>query len=135
MAVKQKLTIKEQKNLKPHFIKMLKDNLGILSPVFKTSGVSRYYYEKWMKEDEEFNKKINAVEEHTLDFVESKLYKLIGEGDKTAIIFYLKCKGKTRGYIEKQYIEQENSYKEPLKLNIVIPQQMIEGTETKKIDK
>lgn len=44
------------------------------------------------------------VDETTLDFVESKLLELLVKGDKTAIIFYLKCKGKHRGYVERSEI-------------------------------
>ncbi len=44
------------------------------------------------------------IDEATLDFVESKLFELLNKGDKTAIIFYLKCKGKNRGYVERSEI-------------------------------
>ena len=42
------------------------------------------------------------IDEATLDFAEGKLLQLLNEGDKTALIFYLKTKGKARGYTERQ---------------------------------
>jgi hypothetical protein len=40
-----------------------------------------------------------------LDFAEDKLFQKIIAGDIGAIIFYLKCKGKRRGYIERSAVE------------------------------
>jgi hypothetical protein len=52
-----------------------------------------------------------------LDFAESQLHKQVGEGDTTAIIFLLKCKGKKRGYVEKADSEPMN----PTIINIIMP--------------
>lgn len=40
-----------------------------------------------------------------LDFVENKLMSRINEGSDTAIIFFLKTQGKSRGYVERQELE------------------------------
>ena len=44
------------------------------------------------------------VEEGLIDLCETKLMQQINEGNLTAIIFFLKTKGKQRGYIEGQII-------------------------------
>ena len=44
----------------------------------------------------------NEVTELNLDLAESQLLKGIRDGDKTYVIFYLKTKGKDRGYVERQ---------------------------------
>jgi hypothetical protein len=43
--------------------------------------------------------------ETMIDRTEDKLFQAIEDGNVTAIIFYLKCKGKHRGYIERQSLE------------------------------
>ena len=52
---------------------------------------------------------LQAVEEEiaqqTLDLAETKLVQAIGDGNMTAVIFYLKTKGRQRGYIERREIE------------------------------
>lgn len=45
--------------------------------------------------------KLNAAQESLLDFAESKLMEHINDGDITSLIFFLKCKGKQRGYVER----------------------------------
>lgn len=46
----------------------------------------------------------SEVEEATLDLAENKLIGAMQDGNLTAVIFYLKCKGKSRGYVEKSEI-------------------------------
>lgn len=45
---------------------------------------------------------ITDARESMIDTAESMLYKQIGEGNTTAIIFFLKTQGRQRGYIERQ---------------------------------
>jgi hypothetical protein len=47
---------------------------------------------------------VKDVRYKQVDFVESKLLKLIKDENPTAIIFYLKTQAKDRGYIERQEI-------------------------------
>jgi len=56
------------------------------------------------------------IDEKYLDLAESKLMAKINKEDLGAICFYLKCKGKGRGYIEKQQIEFND--KTPIKKDI-----------------
>jgi len=133
MARPKKLNIKETKKKKEELLLALEKNLGILSVSLKQVQTTRYYYDLWLNDDE-FKASVDEIYNITIDFVESKLLKKVGEGDMTGIIFYLKCKGKDRGYIEKQYIEQNTTFVEPLRINVVVPPQ-IEGGDKKQIEK
>ena len=53
------------------------------------------------KEFPEIREAMDEAKESMLDFAEGKLYEAIRDGNMTAIIFYLKTKGKARGYIER----------------------------------
>ena len=59
--------------------------------------IPREEYEMWLK-NIEFKKRIDNINDASLDFVENQLLKQIREGDLGAIQFYLKTKGKKRGY-------------------------------------
>lgn len=78
---------------------------GIVSDACKTVKVSRVTYYDYYKKDPEFKKAIDEIENTVLDFVEGKLFKLIDKGDVASTLFYLKTKGKGRGYIEKSEID------------------------------
>ena len=45
-----------------------------------------------------------------IDLAESKLMENIEDNDNTSIIFFLKTKGKKRGYIEKQEVEVQKPF-------------------------
>ena len=62
------------------------------------------FYE-YYKTDEDFKNTVDELEAVALDFAESQLHAQIMKGSTAATIFYLKTKGKKRGYIERQEIE------------------------------
>ena len=80
-------------------------SLGNVSTACKMVGLSRETFYRWRREDEAFQDAVNEVDEANIDFAETALLKNIREGKETSLIFYLKTKGKDRGYIER--VEQE----------------------------
>ena len=90
---------------KKAMLEALDASLGIVSTAAKKANVGRTTHYRWMEEDQEYKKAVNQIQDSVLDFAESHLYKLVKEGNPAATIFYLKTKGKKRGYIERQEIE------------------------------
>ena len=110
--------IKKEGN-KKLILEALEKSLGVVTTAVKLVGIARSTFYKWMDEDKEFAKKVKDIENITLDFVESQLHKQIKDGNTPSTIFYLKTKGKRRGYIERQELDL-NSGDEPIKININI---------------
>ena len=92
-------------NKKETFLQALKLNLGNITEACKASNTGRQTYYNWVDDDEEFKHSCKDVEESLLDLAENRLLEKIDNSDITAIIFFLKTKGKKRGYIEKQEVE------------------------------
>jgi len=95
--------------LKKQMIEALEKSLGIVTTASKQSGVSRSIHYQWLHEDEAYKEAVEDISNIALDFAESKLHKSIDNGSDTAVIFYLKTKGKKRGYIERTEIQHEGS--------------------------
>lgn len=97
--------IKTKNNIqKRAMIEALEKSLGVVTTACKIVGIDRTLHYKWMKEDKEYADEVLSLSEMVLDFAESKLHNLISTGDTTATIFFLKTKGKKRGYIERTEI-------------------------------
>ena len=79
----------------------LRLSAGIQSLAAKRLKCDRKTVSNYIKAHPSLAALIEEIVEESLDLAEGQLLKSIGEGDKTAIIFYLKTKGKQRGYIER----------------------------------
>lgn len=90
---------------KKALLEALEKSLGIVTVACKQIGVGRTTFYEYYNNDPEFKKEVDGLKDVALDFAESKLHSRIKDGSDTAIIFYLKCQGKHRGYIEKQEID------------------------------
>lgn len=68
-------------------------------------GCSRYSFYLWKEKDPKLARMLDDTYESVIDFAESKLIEHINNGDITSLIFFLKTKGKKRGYVER--VEQD----------------------------
>ena len=96
----------KSERLKKELISALTKNLGIVSSACEALGISRTTYYKYYNEDKDFKAQVDDIGKVTIDFTESKLFELIKSGNVAATIFFLKTKGKRRGYVEKPAIEE-----------------------------
>lgn len=96
--------VKSRHIKKESILQALEQSLGIVTVACKKADIPRSTFYKWLKEDDEFAEKVKDIENIALDFAESQLHKQIAAESVAATIFYLKTKGKKRGYIERQEI-------------------------------
>ena len=112
---------KEQKDTlkKKAMLKALESSLGVVTTACEAVGIKRNSHYRWMNEDEDYKKQVDALTDLAIDFAESQLFELIkgahrevstpdGEviriqdaPNTSATIFYLKTRGKKRGYVER----------------------------------
>ena len=112
---------------KTKFLKALSKAYGIIAPACNAVGISRYTYYRWYHGDKEFREKADEIAETQIDFVESKLMQSINANDTTAIIFYLKTKGKKRGYSDKAQPKTDDT----LPVSQTLPEPSIEEDKKK----
>lgn len=100
----------------------LVNTMGIVTEAAKQARIHPSSHYNWINKeshlfDPEYKKQVDTIGNISLDFAESRLFDLISgvrvkSGRNTytqppnvaAVIFYLKTKGKGRGYVEKQLI-------------------------------
>lgn len=91
--------------LKGNLLEALEQSLGVVTTACKIVDCNRSTFYKYYNNDLNFRESVDELQNMTLDFAESQLHKQIQDGNTTATIFYLKTKGKRRGYIERKEVE------------------------------
>ncbi len=96
--------------------KALREAKGFLSVVADRLGCTYQTVCNYISRYEQLQKVQEEINEKMIDFSENKLLSQINEGNTTAIIFHLKCKGKKRGYVERQELEHTGKDGGPIKI-------------------
>jgi hypothetical protein len=109
--------------LRKNLLEALEKSLGIVTTACRMVGCSREIHYHYMKTDADYAEQYAKLSSVALDFVESRLFEKIKEKDSSCIIFYLKTKGRVRGYIEK--IEVDNSPKKIPNLSKLSEEELI----------
>ena len=92
---------------KKAMLEALEKSLGVVTTACRSVGIGRTTHYLWIDKDPEYKKAVQDLENVALDYAETKLHSQITKENPTAIIFYLKTKGKKRGYVERQEISHE----------------------------
>jgi len=100
------------KHNKKALLVALEKSMGIVSKACQIVGLNRITFYRYYNDDEEFKEAVDNMQDYVLDFAESKLLENIKDKKETSIIFYLKTKGRKRGYIEKQDVDVTTKGKE-----------------------
>lgn len=78
---------------------------GALTIAAKNLGTTFRHLKRYVEENDKMSEVHAAIDEETLDLAEGTLRKWIEKGNLTATIFYLKTRGKKRGYIEDEKVD------------------------------
>ena len=103
------MATKSNINKKTVVIEKMKKTLGNITASCEAAQIARTTYYDWYEKDADFRAAIDSIAESCIDFAESSLFQQIKAGNPTSTIFYLKTKGKKRGYVEK--VESEVTIK------------------------
>jgi hypothetical protein len=103
---------------KEEFLEAYESKANNVSLACKAVGISRQTYYNWLTDDPAFSSEVKNIDEAMLDYAETALYKQIKDGNTTSLIFYLKTKGKKRGYVERTEIAGADGA-EPIRITII----------------
>ena len=81
-------------------LQALERSLGLVTPACKEVGISRNQFYIYYNTDPIFKAAVDDINEILTDFVENQLFKKIKDGDTQSILFFMKYKGKKRGYTD-----------------------------------
>ena len=81
-------------------IQAIRQHHGLLAPAARMLGYDRRTLYTYVKRHQ-LESVIDEAREESLDWAEDYLWQQIAQGNLTAIIFFLKCLGKSMGYVER----------------------------------
>lgn len=87
---------------------------GFVGLAAKALGISHGALSQRCKAHPELQQVRQDIDEQFLDMAEGKLWQAVQGGQAWAICFALKCKGKRRGYVERQEVDMQVEAKQPL---------------------
>ncbi len=100
---------KELTKKQSNYLEILKAKAGNISVACEKAGIKRQTHYDWMNSNLTLKKEVEDIHDSLLDFAESKLMSNIKDGKETSLIFFLKTRGKKRGYSEIEQIQHHNT--------------------------
>jgi hypothetical protein len=112
----------ETEKNKEVMLEALERSLGIVTAACKDTGITRQTFYNWYNSDDAFKLRVDDINDITLDFTENQLLKKIKEGSERSILFYMKYKGRKRGYSDNIDITSGGDKITGFNINIIRPE-------------
>jgi transposase-like protein len=109
-----------RKYTQEQMIEALEQSKGLIAPAARALGCSRDTIRSYIDEYSAVAQAKLDQEEAVKDMAENALYAAILRGEAWAICFYLKCRAKDRGYVERAELTGTNGA--PVKIKLVYDQ-------------
>jgi|DEB0MinimDraft_6_1074348.scaffolds.fasta_scaffold00095_46 hypothetical protein len=103
---------------KKRMLDALEKSLGVVTTACQMARVGRSTHYDWMSKDAEYAAAVRSLNDVAVDFGESALFEQIKAGNPASTIFFLKTRGKHRGYVERMETEAVNE--QPKRLVVVL---------------
>ncbi len=107
------------REMKAKYLETLYKHHGLVIDTCKAAGVALHVYYRWMKEDPEFSDRVAQIKDTAIDYVESQLFKQIAGNVPQSTIFFLKTRGKDRGYTERHEVTGKDGA--PIEIRVIEP--------------
>lgn len=101
--------------------KALMANNGKISKTAASLHISHWSLKQHLNKNPELMKLMVVGKEAELDYVEDKFMDAVKLGNLSAMIFYLKCQGRSRGWIERPEDSKTNKPNVTFKYTLVMP--------------
>lgn len=118
-------------------IEALKKTDGMVTLAAELLRVSYDTLSKYIKNNKKVQASLYAIEQNILDRVQSRLMRMIEQGNAGSVYFFLKCKGKERGFVESVHHVTTPTKPITFKYQLVLPEgykQEVKQIENKVID-
>lgn len=83
---------------KAQFLEELSKCMAIKTIAARRCKIGRTMLYEYIQSDVDFALKVQEIEDAAVDYAESKLHEFVEMGDRASVMFFLKAKGKDRGY-------------------------------------
>ena len=103
-AGKKKKAGRKDKYTQKRMINEIRKAKGIKAVAARALECTRQTVDNYIERYKAVAEAYDEANETNIDFVESKLMQAINSGNITAMIFFLKTKGKDRGYVERREV-------------------------------
>jgi hypothetical protein len=114
MAKKAKISLTKSDIHKDAMIESLSKCLGVVTTACKKVGITRETHYHWFNTDEGYKNRVMDIKNIAIDFVESKMFAAINNGDSSLTKYYLSTQGKSRGYVEKMEVDNQVTMVKPV---------------------